>query len=68
METKEKLVKTWIKIYPIYIDKSLKRSEGRKVADEFAVENPNIKELYTIIKSLSLECLAENVKLKKLFY
>lgn len=61
MESNDKMIKTWIKIYPIYIDKGMKRSEGRKVADEFSVENPSIKEIFAIVKSINLECFAENV-------
>jgi len=61
MESNDKLKKTYTKIYPIYIDKRLKRSEGRKVADEYSVENPTIKEIYQIVKSIDLECFPENV-------
>ncbi len=67
MESNDKLMKTWVKIYPIYIDKGVKRSEGRKVANEFAVENPSIKEIFAIIGSINLECFAENVNLNILF-
>jgi signal recognition particle subunit SEC65 len=62
METNDKIMKTWIKIYPIYVDKGMKRSEGRKVADEFAVPNPTLKEIFAIVKSINLECSAEDVK------
>lgn len=62
MESNDKIIKSWIKIYPIYIDKGIKRSEGRKIADQFSVENPTIKEIFAIVKSINLECLAESVK------
>lgn len=61
MESADKLVKTWIKIYPIYIDKGVKRSEGRKLADKYSVDSPTIKEIYAIVKSVNLECFVENV-------
>ena len=51
----------WIKIYPIYLDRTIKKSEGRKLGNEFCVENPMIRELYVICKSLNLEVIAEDV-------
>ena len=38
--TKDDGEKKWIKIYPIYIDKAVKVSEGRKVSLANAAENP----------------------------
>ena len=43
MENKDNLKKKWVKIYPSYIDKGLKVSEGRKVSNTIAVENPTAK-------------------------
>jgi signal recognition particle subunit SEC65 len=51
----------WIKIYPSYLDKTIKKSEGRKMGSEFCVENPMIRELYVICKSFNLEVVAEDV-------
>ena len=48
MESSENLEKKWIKIYPIYIDKALKYSEGRKVSLAHAAENPTAKDIYTV--------------------
>lgn len=62
MEKNAKPVNEWIKIYPIYLDKAMKKTEGRKLGKEFCVENPNIKELYVILKSMNFEVVAEEVK------
>ena len=62
MEKTEDKKKKWIKIYPSYIDKALKHSEGRKVAINYAVENPNIREIFGVCSTiLSLECKEEIV-------
>lgn len=62
MESSENLEKKWIKIYPIYIDKALKYSEGRKVSLAHAAENPTAKDIYTVCSQfLGLNCKLENV-------
>ena len=61
MENTEKLQKNWIKIYPIYIDKDMKRSEGRKMPTEFSVEAPTAKEIHSLMKSINLESVMEYV-------
>ncbi len=48
MESSKDIKKKWIKIYPSYIDKGLKCSEGRKVSASIAVDNPNIKEIFVV--------------------
>ena len=55
-------LKEWTKIYPIYLDSAIKKSEGRKLGSQYCVENPTIKELYVILKSMNLEVVAEDVK------
>ena len=55
------LTKDWTKIYPIYLDKAMKKSEGRKMSVNLCVENPTIKELYLVLKSLNFEVIAEDV-------
>lgn len=61
METTEKLQKNWVKVYPIYIDKDMKRSEGRKMPAEFSVEAPTAKEIHSLMKSINLESVMEYV-------
>jgi signal recognition particle subunit SEC65 len=48
MEQADTMKKQWVKVYPSYIDKALKHSEGRKISATLAVENPNIKEIFAI--------------------
>ena len=49
----------FIKIYPNYIDKDMKISEGRKINSEISVSNPHIKEIYYVCKNLGFECVME---------
>ncbi len=63
MENNEAMKKKYIKIYPTYIDKQLKHSEGRKVPLSVAVENPQSQEINAVCaKILSLDSALENVK------
>lgn len=60
MESDDLLKKKWVKVYPSYIDKTLKYSEGRRVASTIAVESPNIKEIFIICAEvLKLDCAQE---------
>ena len=62
MEKADTLQKSWVKIYPSYIDKGIKHSEGRKVSSEIAVENPTINEIFLLCANvLKLECRQEVV-------
>ena len=61
MEKNAKQSTEWIKIYPNYLDKTIKKSEGRKMGSQFCVENPTIKELYVICKSMNFEVNVEDV-------
>ena len=56
----ESVEKTWVKVYPSYIDKELKHSEGRKVSAVYAVDKPTVQEIYIICKQLfGLDCSIE---------
>ena len=57
--------KNWIRIYPIYIDKDVKLSEGRKVSINNSCEQPSSSDIYqAITKILNLPCkLEEEVNL-----
>jgi signal recognition particle subunit SRP19 len=46
-------------IYPAYIDKNLKTSEGRRIPLEFSVEKPTAKEIYDICVHYKLKCFLE---------
>ena len=56
--------KNWIRIYPIYIDKDVKLSEGRKVSINNSCEQPSSSDIYqALTKILNLPCkLEEEVK------
>lgn len=63
--TKDDGKKKWIKIYPIYIDKAVKVSEGRKVSLAYAAENPTAKNIYDVCTQfLGLNCKIEEVYFK----
>ena len=52
--------KKYVKIYPIYMDKTIKYSEGRKINIELCVENPRAKDIYRICEEiLGLKCKLE---------
>lgn len=56
----ERIEKTWVKVYPSYIDKGLKHSEGRRVSAVYAVDKPTVHEIYIICKQLfGLDCSIE---------
>jgi signal recognition particle subunit SEC65 len=63
MESEDnKATKTWIKIYPSYIDKELKHSAGRKVSLPYAVDKPLAQEIYVVCTNLlKLPCKLEYV-------
>ena len=63
MENNEALKKKYIKIYPSYIDKQLKHSEGRKVPLSIAVENPLSSEINAVcVQILGMDSAPEKVK------
>lgn len=62
--TKDDVEKKWIKIYPIYIDKGVKVSEGRKVSLANAAENPTAKDIYAVCTQF----LGLNCKIEEVFY
>ena len=52
--------KKYVKIYPIYIDKTMKYSEGRKIKIESCVENPRARDIYRVCEEiLGLKCKLE---------
>jgi signal recognition particle subunit SEC65 len=62
MEDENTMTKRWVKIYPSYIDKEMKHSEGRKVSNAYAVDKPNSGEIYQICSGLlKLSCKVEYV-------
>ena len=53
--------KKYVKIYPVYIDKTLKLSEGRKIKSDICTENPRAKDIYRVCNEiLGLKCKLEN--------
>jgi len=46
-------------VYPLYFDKTVSRSDGRKVAKKHAVEKPNIEVISKAAKSLGLHPVLE---------
>lgn len=62
--------KNWIRIYPIYIDKDVKLSEGRKVSINYSCEQPSSSDIYqALTKNLNLPCkLEEEVKFILIFF
>ncbi len=62
MEQTEDIQKKWIKIYPSYLDKDLKNSEGRKVPADIAVSNPTTRDIFVVCSEvLKLNCKEEKV-------
>ena len=63
MENESKLTeeeKKWVKVYPIYIDKNVKYSEGRKINAELCVENPLARDIFRVCHELlNLKCKLE---------
>ena len=63
MEEEPKLTeeeKKYVKVYPIYIDKNVKYSEGRKINKEICVENPKAKDIFRVCNEiLGLKCKLE---------
>lgn len=51
--------KRWRVLYPAYINKKFKLAEGRKIASEHCVENPNISEIAEICAFLKFPCKIE---------
>jgi hypothetical protein len=68
MESSEALQKKWVKIYPSYIDKALKHSEGRKVSSAIAVENPTCRDIFIVCSEiLKLNCSEQFVNILIIF-
>ena len=63
MEEETKLTeeeKKYVKVYPIYMDKNTKYSEGRKINKEICVENPKANDIFRVCNEiLGLKCKQE---------
>ena len=52
--------KKYVKVYPIYIDKEMKYTEGRKINKEFCVEKPDSLSIHRVCTELlGLKCKFE---------
>lgn len=49
----------WVVIYPPYIDKLRKESEGRKIAKDKCVEKPTMKEVFDCVQMLKFQTALE---------
>lgn len=58
----EKKTEKWPIIYPIYLDKAVSLSKGRKVPAAHAVANPKAEEIGMVCKFLNLEYVVESEK------
>jgi signal recognition particle subunit SEC65 len=62
MESGDEMKKKWVKIYPQYIDKGAKHSEGRKLSNEVSIDNPTTREIFFVCSEvLRLDCREEKV-------
>ena len=46
-------------LWPLYFDKNLSRSKGRKISKKFAIEKPEIKKIAKAAKTLGLSPIIE---------
>lgn len=53
-------VERWVCIYPAYMNSKKTRSEGRIIAKDKAVENPNFQEIQAVLNEGGFEFLLEN--------
>lgn len=51
-----------IMLWPQYINKELTRKEGRKLALQYCVKQPNINEIESVVKRLGLKYSTEEDK------
>ncbi|POG54557.1 signal recognition particle subunit SRP19 [Haloferax marisrubri] len=49
-------------IYPAYLDASLSRSEGRRVAESAAVEEPTVDEIAKAVQQVGYDAVIERDK------
>ncbi|MFB6235218.1 MAG: signal recognition particle subunit SRP19 [Halopenitus sp.] len=49
-------------IYPAYIDRDLSRSEGRRVAEDQAVEDPDVDEIAEAVQQVGYDAVIERDK------
>ena len=49
----------WLVFYPIYIDSNFSREQGRKSDKDHSCQQPDLTDVFKIIKELQIECIAE---------
>lgn len=49
-------------IYPAYIDRDLSRSEGRRVAEDQALEDPTVDEIAEAVQQVGYDAVIERDK------
>lgn len=49
-----------IVLWPINIDSTRSRKEGRKISKEYAVPHPTVEEIYKVAKELNLDPIIED--------
>jgi signal recognition particle subunit SRP19 len=49
-------------IYPLYFDRTISRTKGRKIAKRYAIEKPSLENLAKAAKSLGLPVILEKDK------
>eukprot|EP01090_Pellita_catalonica_P005112 TRINITY_DN1495_c0_g1_i1.p1 TRINITY_DN1495_c0_g1~~TRINITY_DN1495_c0_g1_i1.p1 ORF type:complete len:145 (-),score=33.20 TRINITY_DN1495_c0_g1_i1:27-461(-) len=54
--------KEWPVIFPLYMNKKKKLSEGRRLGKDKCVDNPSAQEIYDLVKTLRFECVLEKEK------
>lgn len=52
IEEQQIIKKDWVRIYPCYLDKNLKTSEGRRINLELAIPNISIHEIAKVTSQL----------------
>lgn len=56
------LMKTHICVYPIYIDSEITQDEGRKIAKDKSIQNPNLKAMFIAAKNLGFDVILQENK------
>ncbi|KAJ3130539.1 signal recognition particle subunit [Nowakowskiella sp. JEL0407] len=55
-------MKTWVCVYPVYIDSTKTMSEGRRVPKDIGISEPVIMFMAEAVRTLQLNCIAEMSK------
>uniref|UniRef100_A0A1I7YMG8 Signal recognition particle 19 kDa protein n=1 Tax=Steinernema glaseri TaxID=37863 RepID=A0A1I7YMG8_9BILA len=56
----------WVCIYPVYLNKKRTTTEGRRVKQDLAIENPTSQEIFDILSHAGLKCRVEKNKMHPL--